>query len=135
MGLKAFLELSRAQKRDKFEISKETPENLRTINVVAATDPNEILSYPLSQPDVDGQGGEEEVKRFPSRIFSPTIPAGSCLWRRTPWQHPSSMIPIKYDSNLWLIKKLVNGFGFPAEKAAPRVEFAGIEPLSERVHF
>lgn len=129
MGLKAFLALSRAQKHANFAISKETPENLRTINVVAATDPNDILSYPLSRRDVDWQGGEEEVKVSLANIFSHNS-------RRLLFVAENPLAaPIKYDSNLWLIKKLVNGFGFPAEKAAPRVEFAGIEPLSERVHF
>jgi len=76
-----------------------------TIHVVAATDPNDLLSYPLSRrdivPDDENAGG---VRISMSNIYSHNARAILFVFENPAAAHEN------YDQNTWLLKKLVRGY-------------------------
>jgi len=76
------------------------------IHVVAATDPNDLLSYPLTAADVvpdDNNSGD--VKVTVSNIYAHNAWSILFLFENPEAAHDN------YDQNSWLIKKLVRGYG------------------------
>jgi hypothetical protein len=76
------------------------------IHIVAATDPNDLLSYPLTSADVKPDEGDSGgVKITVSNIYAHN--AWSILFL---FENPESAHD-NYDQNSWLVKKLVRGYG------------------------
>jgi hypothetical protein len=87
------------------------------IHVVAATDPNDALSFPIEETDIPSAGsiGVEAANIYSHNVWLNNNFAFN-IWRG----FPSIGIPfflespvsahIDYDRNRWLVKKLVNGF-------------------------
>jgi hypothetical protein len=86
------------------------PDNEREkiIHVIAATDPNDLLSYPLDPADVVPDEDSSEVKVIASNIYSHNAWAIPFLFENPEAAHDN------YDENSWLVKKLVHGFGPPS---------------------
>jgi len=117
-SVKAFVRISRAQQQKAPQPPDSEDTNWFNINVVAATDPNDLLSYPLRDEDVvpDDPEDEGQVKVVVSNIYSHNAWAIPFLF-----EHPGNA-HTDYDQNQWLIKRLVRGFANkkdPLPKAVP----------------
>jgi hypothetical protein len=101
-SLKAFLGKSAQEKQG----APDTEHVNKVINVVAATDPNDILSYPLRPEDVVPTE-ENDTSVVLSNIYSHNAWAilGFLVWPTSAHED--------YDKNAWLINKLVKGYSEP----------------------
>jgi hypothetical protein len=105
-AIKQFLRVSRKHKQNR--INKEGPPRSlhdAIIHVVAATDPNDLLSYPLSRRDIipdDGDG--TNVTITVGNIYAHNTGAILCVFANPEAAHDN------YDLNEWLLKKLVYGY-------------------------
>jgi hypothetical protein len=113
--IKAFVRLSKKLKQERLTrrrnesgtVSRETTTNLFTVNLVAATDPNDILSWPLGTNDVmsvPDEATNSEIKISLANIYAHNA------WG-IPWiaENPESAHD-NYQENDWLIRQLVRGF-------------------------
>jgi hypothetical protein len=107
-----FLRLSRQRKQSHIDKhGRPANSHASVIHVVAATDPNDLLSYPLSAADVvpdDGNSGDIVIRV--SNIYTHNA------WV-VPWlvENPEAAHD-NYDLNSWLIKQLVRGYGERSER-------------------
>ncbi|MGP8235828.1 MAG: hypothetical protein ACLQVW_10500, partial [Limisphaerales bacterium] len=105
-SIKHFLRISRKHKQR--AIDKKGPPRIphdATIHVVAATDPNDLLSYPLSRRDIipdDGDG--TNVTITVGNIYPHNTGAILFVFANPAAAHDN------YDINEWLLKKLVYGY-------------------------
>jgi hypothetical protein len=121
--LKAFLRISNKRKHNHLDkkraqgaVSDETATNLLAINLVAATDPNDLLSWPLGTNDitfVPDDASVETVHVNLSNIYSHNAWGVPFLFEYPVSAHND------YQKNQWLVKKLIKGFssatsGFPS---------------------
>lgn len=106
-GAQKFLQMSRKHKQARIN-DHGAPANAHeaTIHVIAATDPNDLLSYPLSERDIIPDGGNEgDVTITVGNIYSHNTGAILCIFAYPEAAHDN------YDQNKWLLRKLV--FGYP----------------------
>jgi hypothetical protein len=125
-SLPRFLEHSRKLKnarRQRMEQHAESfPTNEITINVVAATDPNDLLSYPVSTNNVPANDVTNQVRIVVSNIYKYNASAFLGVFEHPLWAHTH------YDQNSWLVKRLVRGFS--ADKACLRTPVPEPEPCA-----
>jgi hypothetical protein len=105
-AIKQFLRISRRHKQNR--INKEGPPRSlhdAIIHVVAATDPNDLLSYPLSKRDIipDQEDGTN-VTITVGNIYTHNTGAILFVFANPAAAHDN------YDLNEWLLKKLVYGY-------------------------
>ena len=117
-AVKEFVGLSREQRKKRPLPSEPEDTNRFNINVVAATDPNDLLSYPLDDDDVkpENRDDENKVKIIVSNIYAHNAWAIPFLFENPGSAHA------QYDENKWLVRQLVRGFSGKPEcfpKAVP----------------
>jgi hypothetical protein len=109
-SLRRFLEHSRNLKNARRQRSpaRAEPENTNqiTINVVAATDPNDLLSYPVSTNNLPSEelSPTNRVRISVSNIYKYNASAILGVFEDPVSAHTH------YDQNSWLVKQLVHGF-------------------------
>jgi hypothetical protein len=103
-AIKKFLSHSQQHKQKRVKAGH-PPAHETTVHIVAATDPNDLLSYPLSDSDVVPDDGNTNNVVSLSNIYSHNAWVIPFLLENPESAHDN------YYYNKWLIKKLVRGYG------------------------
>ena len=107
-GAKRFLRMARTHKQNRIDKDAMAGHSRKTvIHVVAATDPDDLLSYPLTERDVmpeDVNGGGVTITV--GNIYSHNTGAILFVFANPEAAHDN------YDQNEWLLRSLV--FGYPS---------------------